>query len=293
MPIIASSTVPLSDFQVDFDGLIMGPGTPYGITLMGGFLDMAGVRANYTPRARAHGGYTEPHYADGATYDLEMDVTATASTSFADAVAALQSGTYPQQTTRLLRFKMPGQDVRLMNVQCVRRSIPVEQAFTFGMANKAALQFYAPDPLKYGEQLYDTTGLATSSGGLTYPLTYPLNYGSAGNLGRITATNPGSADASLILTVSGPIDAQGFSVTTIEDGVTLTYNAALGANDTVVIDTRVGSVILNGTADRRALLSYSQWPVIPANSTRTIQFSALGSYQPAASLQAAWSPAFW
>jgi hypothetical protein len=280
------------DYQWEFDGLLMGEGTPYDVSLAGGFLDLSGVRANQTQRTRAHGGYTEPMFAGGAILDLEMDIMATASTTFAAAVAALQAGTYPQVGTRPIWWQVPGFGVLTMQVQCLHRVIPLELSYAVGFVAKAALQFYAPDPLKYGPPLTGTTGLPVTSGGLVYPLAYPLAYGSS-TTGRISAVNVGSAPVSPVFTVAGPIDAAGFQITAVEDGITLQYNGPLGATDSVVVDTRTGSVVLNGTADRRGLLSFSSWPSIPAASTRTFAFTTLGSYQAAASMTVAFSPAYW
>lgn len=287
-----------SDFQWEFDGLLLGAGTPYGITAAPGFMDLSGTRANFTPRARAHGGFTEPHFGGGAVLDLEFDISATSATSFQAAVLALEANTYPQPTTRPLWFQLPGHGLRTMQVQCIRRTVPLDVPFVFGLVVKAALQFYAPDPLKYGATITASTGLPTTSGGLVYPLSYPLAYGTTAT-GRITAQNVGSAATYPVFTVTGPQDAAGFQITSVEDGITLQYNGPLGATDQVVIDTHTGSVLLNGS-DRRQLLSFGGiWPSIPAASlsgtpgTRTFAFSTLGSYQAAASLAASWAPAFW
>lgn len=280
------------DLQWEFDGLLMGYGTPYIVTNPQGFIDLSGVRANFTPRARAHGGFTEPHFGGGAVLDLEMDISADTVPAFNAAVLALEANTFPQPATRPLWFQIPGHGLRVMQVQCLRRSIPMERTILQGYVNKAALQFYAPDPLKYGLPQTATTGLPTTSGGLIYPLAYPLAYGSP-TTGRVSASNAGSAPVSPVFTVLGPIDPAGFQITSVEDGITLQFNGPLGSGDSLLIDSRTGSVVLNGTADRRGLLSFSSWPTIPAASTRTFAFSTLGTYQAAASLSAAWSPAFW
>ena len=282
-----------ADFQWEFDGLLLGNTTPYNVTAAPGFLDLSGVRANFTPRARAHGGYTEPHFGGGAILDLEYNIQATSAVTFAAAVLALEAGTYPQQGTRPLWWQIPGHPLLTMQVQCIRRTIPLTTDYQVGLVIASALQFYAPDPLKYGPPQNASTGLPTAGGGLTYPLNYPLDYGSAGNPGQAAAQNIGTADVSPVFTVSGPIDSLGFQITSLEDGITLQFNGALGASDQVTIDTRTGAVVLNGTNDRRGLLSYSLWPKIPAGTTRTFAFTALGAYQAAASLLVAWSPAFW
>jgi hypothetical protein len=279
------------DWQFEFDGLLFGAGTPYQVTQADGFLDLSGVRANFTPRARAHGGYTEPHFGGGAVLDLTFNISATDAVSYYQAMSALEAGTYPQAATRPIWWQTPGHPLLTMAVQCLRRSIPVIQEYGFGLVTAAAVQFYAPDPLKYGATITATTGLPVTSGGLVYPLAYPLAYG-ASVTGRVSAANVGSAPVSPVFTITGPIGV-GFQVTSIEDGMAQQYNGPLGSMDSVVIDTRTGSVILNGTADRRGLLSYSSWPSIPAGASRTFAFSTLGTYQAAASLSVAYAPAFW
>ena len=284
-----------SDFQWEFDGLLLGAGTPYGVTAAPGFVDLSGVRANFTPRARAHGGFTEPQFGGGAVLDLEMDVTATATSTFADAVLALEAWTFPQEGTRPLWWQLPGHGLRVMQVQCLRRSLPLDLSFAVGLVTKAALQFYAPDPLKYGVTQTSTTGLPSSGGGLAYPLVYPLNYGTTGNPGRVVASNAGSAAVSPVFTVTGPVDSAGFQVTSIEDGLTVQYNGSVGANDAFVIDTRTGAATLNGTP---RFVTFTSWPRIPAAvgsapGLRTFQFSALGAYQPLALLSVASAPGFW
>jgi Phage tail protein len=288
----------VADHQYEFDGLLIGAGSPYGVTGAAGFLDLSGVRAAFTPRARAHGGYTEPHFGGGAVLDLTFDINATSATSFDAAVLALEAATYPQATTRPLWWQLPGHGLRTMQVQVVRRSIPIDVGYVAGLVQKAAIQFYAPDPLKYGVTQTLTTGLPTTSGGLPYNLAYPLAYGSTAT-GRITAQNAGSAVTSPVFTATGPQDAAGFQITSLEDGITLQYNGPLGAADQVVIDTHNGSVTLNGWP-RSNLLSFAGiWPTIPAAvlfgppGVRTFGFSTLGSFQAAASLSASWVPAFW
>jgi hypothetical protein len=283
-----------ADFQWEFDGLLLGAGTPYGVTSAPGLLDLSGVRANFTPRARAHGGFSEPHFGGGAVLDVEFDISATSSSTFTAAVLALEAATYPQAGTRPFWWRIPGHPLLTMAVQCLRRSIPLETAYAFGLVSKAALQFYAPDPLKYGASLSATTGLPTTSGGLVYPLAYPLAYGSPVT-GRVSCSNAGSAPTAPTFTVTGPIDAAGWQVTSIEDGVTATYTGPLGSLDSVVYTPSNGRAALNVTADRSNLLSSTTYPFppIPAGSTRTYAFTTVGTYQAAASMAVAWSPAYW
>jgi hypothetical protein len=286
------------DFQVEFDGLLMGAGTPYQFTDLG-FLDLTGVRAQMTQRTRATGGFVEPTYGSGVTRDAIFNIAGTPTVPFNTAIAQLRASTYPQKTTRPIWFQLPGQGLLTSGAQVLNRSIPVVQEFGFGLVLKAGLQFYFPDPLWYGATVTSQpVGLPTSSGGLAYgPLAYPLAYGTT-NAGRVSVSNYGSAEAPVVLTVAGPQDAAGFQITSLEDGVVLTYVGQLGALDTVVINTADGSVTLNGS-DRKGMLSFTQWPVIPAATpagipgVRTFAFTTLGSYNSTTALTVSFTPPSW
>jgi hypothetical protein len=280
------------DWQWEFDGLLLGAGTPYAVTGAIGFLDLPSVRSGFTQRSRGHGGFTEPTYGVSRTYELDFNIQATPTITLASALLALEAGTTPQDGTRPLWFQIPGHGLRLVNAQVTARKIPIDQGASMGLVLAAAVLLYAPDPLQYGAALSASVGLPATSGGLVYPLAYPLTYGTT-TAGQIGAANPGSAPVSPVFTVQGPIDAAGFQITSIEDGITIQFTGSLGAGDSLVIDTRTGSVILNGTSDRRALLSATVWPNIPPGSLRTFAFTVLGTYSSLASLTAAWAPAFW
>jgi len=277
------------DFQWEFDGLLMGVGTPYAVTAFKGFLDQASVRGGGTPRARAHGEFGEPQFANGAVYDLDFNVVATNASTFTAAVLALEAGTYPQAATRPLWYQLPGHGLRVVNVFCAARSMPGAQEYAFGVT-KAALQFTAPDPLKYGTTVTGSTGLPIPGGGLTYPLVYPLDYGTGGTSGRVVVSNYGTAPASPVFTVTGPIDSAGFQVTDVEDAITLQFTGAVGAADVFVIDTRTGAATLNGST---RFVSYTALPTVPAGGARTFAFGALGAASPVAALSVSLTPGSW
>ncbi len=161
------------------------------------------------------------------------------------------------------------------------------------------LQWRCPDPLRYGPPDTDSTGLPTVGGGLTYPLTYPLQYGAVGATGRITLTNPGTAEAPMVLTVRGPLP-QGFEVSD-DRGRRLTYAAPVPDGQTVELDTAAGTVMVEGTASRRGNLSHADWLTVPAADpftdepgVVTLQFTSLGGDNDAAvELSATWSETTW
>ncbi len=269
--IIAGASV-TQDYQVLFNGLLIGPGAPYTTTSMKGFLDLAGVRTSYTSRPHRTGAYQQPHYADGAVLELVFDVTDSPVVDFPTAVAQLQAATFAQETPLPLTFKLPGRPVLAIGAQCINRSIPVDHDFSMGLAKSAALQFYAPDPRMYGQTLTLTTGLRTAGTGMVFPLVFPLSYGMAGSGGSVSFTNSGTANTEPVLTVSGALSA-GFQITWVETGQHLTYSFPVGSD--LVIDCGAGTATTQGQ-DRTVYLTQRDWFSVPAGATATFQIAALG-----------------
>lgn len=260
------------DFQIDFDGLLMGAGTPYGVFGWGGFLDMPSIRSQNISRPRRRGTFLTPDYDDGKVYDVDFDITATGSVAFPDAIAALAAGTYPQETLRPLRFRLPGLGIRSTLVQCRRRVIPVDLGYEFGLSQKGALQWFAPDARQYGPGVLLPTGLRTGGTGITYPLSYPLSYGVPPTGGRVTFTNGGSAATEPVITVTGPF-AYGFEITYVETGQRLRYTAAVGTD--LVLDCGEGTATTQGQ-ERAPFLSIREWFSVQAGATATFAIATLG-----------------
>jgi hypothetical protein len=270
--IIAGAAV-TSDYQVLFNGVLMGPGTPYGITNYKGFLDLAGVRATYVSRPHKTGGYVQPHFAEGAVFDLSFDIAATTSTDFPTAVAQLQAATYAQLTPLPLTFKLPGRPVLAVGAQCLNRSIPTAVgAFEAGLSEAAALQFYAPDPRLYGRAFTLTTGLRTAGTGLAFPIGSPMDFGTVGSGGSVVFTNTGTAATEPVFTISGAL-SQGFQITWVETGQHLTYSFPVGSD--LVLDCGAGTATTQGQ-DRTVYLTQRDWFSVPAGATGTFQIAALG-----------------
>jgi hypothetical protein len=109
----------------------------------------------------------------------------------------------------------------------------------------------AGDPLKYGvNTLSDATGAAgQSTGGRTYPRHYPLSYGTsgAGEGNAMTLVNVGTvASAKLTLTIVGPLNNGSWRVSNETNGGSLSFDVDVASTDTLVIDFKDGTALLNG-----------------------------------------------
>lgn len=149
-----------------------------------------------------------------------------------------------------------------------------------------SIQLVAPDPRKYSpEEQTQTVGLPQDSGdGLDYnqvvsPDTNAglyfglgasntgLTFGTFNGVGFMTLTNPGTAPASPVYTLFGPLTNP---LLTTSTGYTMRYNGTLAAGEYVAIDPATPSVVLNGATSRRELLypaNFEEFNIPPANGS--------------------------
>jgi len=157
------------------------------------------------------------------------------------------------------------------------------------------LQLVARDPIKYGPEMVASTGLPSAGGGLEYPLGDPagaLYYGAIGDLGRVTLTNSGTADVWPVFVVSGFLDA-GFEIRCIDMGSVIRYDRVVPAGTTVTVDSRTGSVLIDGVSDGSTYLTRDEFFPVPAGGSCEVQFSAVGVGDANAVLTATVRPGWW
>jgi hypothetical protein len=154
-----------------------------------------------------------------------------------------------------------------------------------------AFVMVAEDPLKFdaAQQAQPVTvGLPLSSGGYTYPLIYPKRYGTGSSTsGSVTVTNAGDESAQATYTLTGPLVTP--TVLNATTGAYLTLAVTLGPLDVAVVDTRTGTVTVNGVL-RYDLLA-GGFPLIIPGANR-IQWSHQDVYNDTARLSVATTSAW-
>jgi hypothetical protein len=271
--------------------LTTGAEQPYRITALDGWESRPAPRYEKTARARAHGAHPSPIWSDERLVTVE---------GFTHDEAARDALLHALQAAA--RYSADPDDAHPLTVALAGRTLtaaaqvlrfdPVLTRGEWGIGRFGwVIQWRCPDPLRYGPARVATTGLPTSGGGLTYPLTYPLGYGELGDPGQVALTNEGTADAPIVFDVTGPLE-HGFDLSA--GGQRITYPLPVPAGQTVTVDTGAGTALVEGTSSRRAALTAADWLHVPAGTALTVQFTSLGgAYDPAASLTARWSAAYW
>lgn len=277
----------MADTEITWAGLTLGGDSDYSVLSITGWEELAGLTDMSAARVRGHGDHLGDQFSQARIVTVTGEIVDSVDR---DSLArALESVTSVRSGLQDLTIELFGQALTAQG-RIVQRALTIGQEYDFG-AVPFALQWRCPDPLRYGPAVTTSTGLPTTSGGLVYPLTYPLSYGSAGSSGQLTLTNSGTADAPILFVVSGSLP-NGFEISAA--GQRLTYPAAVPSGQPVTIDTGSGSVTVEGTADRRTTLTNADWMQVPAMSSLTVQFTSLGgTYDPAANLTASYRPAYW
>lgn len=152
------------------------------------------------------------------------------------------------------------------------RENPAEGAFDFGV------DVVATDPSMYGPAVVTSTGLPTISGGLAFPLSFPLDLGDAGDPGRLTTANPGSSDAFTDFEVTGGTIQDGFAIVNVTTGRRLVYDTPLLAGQIIYFDSRTSEVYVGSPEnDVASNLTTREWWAVPPATSYDVQFEALGA----------------
>jgi hypothetical protein len=136
-----------------------------------------------------------------------------------------------------------------------------------------SLQLLTTDWRRFGNTLSGATGLPASSGGFSFPLSFPLRIPATVASGLVTLTNSGNDTGPVRLRINGPVT--GPAVRHAESGkvIALSPLLSLADGEYLVIDPERQEVLANGQASRNTYLTSRQWFGFEPG-TNTYAFSA-------------------
>ncbi|SDL14294.1 Phage tail protein [Nocardioides sp. YR527] len=253
----------------DFGGIQVAPGSgagmmvarpgqvQYGVMLLGGgtsarwknltaWRDLPSASVADSQRPQAHGTYPGSVFGDSLTVTFDYLIRGTFEERMAALAAIEQYAPMDGIERPLVIDDGDGPWMRMARVTA--RTVP--QDHTFKVAPLAcSMQFLCADPRRYA--LDDKTiqvRIPSSSGGINYPITYPLEYGTFSGGGG-TANNAGAVATPVTVTFTGPLNQPALSATNHHTWA-MGFDINLAAGETLVVDTADGTALLNGTADR-------------------------------------------
>lgn len=255
------------DYQLDFAGVLMGPGTAYPVGEITG-LGTPDVRAQDVDLPTDDGAFPGVDLYSPRTVTIEAGIRTPGDAHAAvDALAALHEAAADPATRKTagalqtLRLRWPGRDGIKRLYGRVRRVEAVSMAqAVFGWI-PVTLEFAATDPRWHGEpEQRAILPLAyTGNSGFKAPVTAPVTTGVADpEERRGWVVNAGDLPAWPSLTVTGPVVNPRIWIT--ETGRVLDLGLTLGERDVLQIDSRPGTrwVLRNGGNASSALTAASR-----------------------------------
>lgn len=243
------------------------------------------LRLTLTDRPERHGAFDAPSYRGPRVITLEGTAVVPDRAAREAAKDRLAAVLADGSTLTPLVVTEPHRTRRaLVRLTAETKIVDRKSGFEF------SLTMTAPDPLRYSYGLNTSTcPLPSSSGGVVFPLTFPLDFGSGSSGGRLLLENQGTAPTWPVWRIGGPCVQP--VITNTATGEELAFELTLQEGEFLVIDTDARSVLLQGTASRRsALRPGSDWFPLRPGSTPVL-FRAPDD-APAARLTAEWRDAW-
>jgi hypothetical protein len=282
--------------QIQYGRLLLGRGTPYRWRTLTGWGALPPLDSGTVPRPAAHGAYPGQLLAGVRTVGVEGLVVRAPRARIGAVVEQLEAATGPVEDEQPLAVWLDDRGPRLVWARCTRRAIPVEAGYALGTILGGAIEWEATDPRRYGlTEHTETTTLPAAEPGLTWPLTWPLAFGTPGSTGSMTVLNDGSTGTHPVIEVRGPVDMP--SITNVTTGDVLEYDLPLAATDVLTVDTRAGTVTLNGTASRLYAATARSVPeqtfTLPPGPSTLLYRAAPGSTDPTTTATVRYRAAYW
>ncbi|MFH9295618.1 phage distal tail protein [Streptomyces sp. NPDC017520] len=288
--------------QIQYGDLLIGLGTPYTYKRLTGWGDLPALDSGTVPRAGSHGAYPGQLLAQSRTIGLDGLMVRAPRAHIGAVVEELETATVPVDVELPLAVWTDERGPRLVWARCLRRMLPVDVGYRVGTLLGGAVEWEATDPRRYGLlERTATASLPTPEPGLDWQTDpgperadWPLDFGAVGSAGGMSATNTGNASTHPLVEFRGPVLRP--SLTNLRTGDVLEYDLPLAAGDVLTVDTRAGTVTLNGTASRLYTATSRSVPeetFALAPGTTDLTFRAAPDSDPAGTVLVRYRPAYW
>ncbi len=204
-------------------------------------------------RAVAHGSWSATRYFQAREWSPSLNVYAPDHDALHEARARLEAA------VSLAPFVVVGDEPFFGERQATYRRSG-EPLFTeeTPTAARASLSLRADDPAIRGPVKSTSTGAPSSVGGLVWPAMWPATWSATVTSGVLRLTNDGTAPASVLWRIDGPI-TDPFLID-MDSGTALRTTLTLAAGEWLTIDSATHRVLANGdvNASRRDRV-YGSW----------------------------------
>jgi hypothetical protein len=246
-------------------------GLPFVDVLQVSGLDTAPLRTSTDEHQGMDGTYIDTPFMSSRT----IIVTGNLYTDPADPDTLLNSlrRDYAQDTVRPFYFQLPGQGTKFINCQGGGLVYDVDTNRRVGMT-PVQFTLLAEDPYIYDYPPTSATVAVPTLSilGMSFNMTFNLGFGGPlPNFGA-TVNNNGTHTAYPFITITGPVVNP--VLTDSYSGTSMALSISINAGDVLTIDTRLKSIVLNGTVSRRTAMAGLKWISVPPGVSDTISFTA-------------------
>lgn len=268
MSLLGAPSHVLSDWQVEYNGLVMGAGTDFELPPGLNVLDLAPVRTMDVQKLWGDGDYSGPDFADIGAVSIPVEIYGGTATQFAENVKAFRHTFGVQASPQPLWVKLPGQPLYGVGAKVSARNVNID--VTWGTFATAAVQLRVTQPpwqeptqsllFQAGDEKLLIPGGYVSTGALQFVLfetTGILNFGTP-TQGVPVLLEPGNAACYPLVVCYGPCDW--FNVI-VDNSYLVEFDGAVPAGSVCVIDYSTGTATLDGADATAQLGAYEFTPV--------------------------------
>lgn len=304
MPVPSPSlaTPSLTADQIQFQGLVLGTGTPFQLKKQEGW-DKPDVRSGNQNWSFWPGASVGFNALGTRKPVISLDVGRPYGSygTLANAVNALVTACSTEGSTEYpLWVQLPGMPLVCTYARVLKTNFPWDiTADLGGLLQGGSIQFECTDPY-----LYSAPSIATSislpgpAGGFTPPMTFNLTFGGGSTPNTATIVNSGDVTCWPTLVVTGPCLNPSISNGSIPGNPTIQTSIQLNAGDQLWIDCRLGAITLYpsgssvGSPSQFVLQPGSEYFGLPGGMSSVISFNSADTSSVAGTLQVQSASAF-
>lgn len=266
----------MNDWTATLRGLTFGAGTSYRwATMPTGVLGIPEIRVGDVPLPRADGILAGDDRLGARTMTFDVHILGTSQTDAETKAGLLAQAFAPSGADVALDARLTGTPSEWRFWGRPRGcDIGLDVKFRSGVL-RARCTFVATDPRRFGAEVSSSLVIPAGTAGLTFPAVAPFVFGSDPGA-DVAISNVGTVPTDWVAVISGPVISP--RIEHVEQGRSLEFDLTVASGETLVLDSRTKSALLNGTASRySSLTTASRWFQIPAGASTMRMRAASGS----------------
>jgi hypothetical protein len=250
------------DGQLEYNEYILGDNVNTFMESITGWDDLPSVDSANTLRPSSHGAWVGKKLVGQRIITWTGRISTAERSDFETEVKLLRDTFVPASGTEELTIVVRTRnEMRMAFGSVIQRQIPMDYAYSYYGA-KVTIQFECSDPRLYGlgENSVFISAPSLVSDGLEYPLVYPLDYGEEPAPSSLIITNEGSAPSPMTIHFTGPVTNP--TLINQRTGERIGFEITLTGDEILTVNTRLGTVLLDETADRLYTRTLTSSPIL-------------------------------